>query len=300
MDFSHMNLLELDLKKLIPYAIEGWVHVLGEEHRAMITERLNRMVLVSYYDVDALEKCLFFWKRCKKREFSVLFLEQIGEDVGPYKKDSYTVSLDPYIDELVQIYIGDYYVGIDKQMVDSIVPLYGFDSDNTGCSLESKLRLINYLRGSGVDPITEESFDRFCQTEEYELLLHRIQEIRSIYDGVVAQYMEWEKQLEPYEKYVSFEEERKNLIVEKKKEEIWQKVYSELSLETRDSIHDKPVDKQKKLILETLDHYTTPIEDFSSDQFQQLSSLNDIDACSRIVRYQYFYLKDVGQKSLMK
>lgn len=50
------------------------------------------------------------------------------------------------------------------------------------------------------------------------------------------------------------------------------------------------------MILETLDHYTTPIEDFSSDQFQQLSSLNDIDACSRIVRYQYFYLKDVGAK----
>ena len=45
------DLLNIDLKSLLPYVIDAFSSVYGEEYRPIISKKLNKAVIVFYYDI---------------------------------------------------------------------------------------------------------------------------------------------------------------------------------------------------------------------------------------------------------
>lgn len=104
-----MDELKIDLYSLLPYVIDAFSLVYGEEYRSIISKKENHVVIVQYFDIVGLENYIYFIKRCKAREFSIRFLEEIGIDVQKYKKDNYTENLDDDINYILDCFIDSYF-----------------------------------------------------------------------------------------------------------------------------------------------------------------------------------------------
>ena len=217
-----MDKLDIDFNSLLPYVIDAFSSVYGEEYRSIISKKLNNTIIVSYHDVDGLENYISYIKRCKAREFCIRFLDEIGIDVEKYKKSNYTEPFDNDIEKTLDCLISANF-GFLRD-IDFWSPLRAFNSTNNTNSkrlLENKIKVINYLLGSEHEQITEENFDAFSETTEYGELLKKINEFNIVYEKLLSEYKDWAHQLEPYEKYVEDEKKRKEDILEKKKTEMF-------------------------------------------------------------------------------
>ncbi len=92
-----MNKLNIELKNLSPYLksispyiIDAFSSVYGEEYRPIISKKINNAVIVAYHDIEGLKDYVIYLERCKEREFSIRFLDEIGIDIQAHKKSNYT------------------------------------------------------------------------------------------------------------------------------------------------------------------------------------------------------------------
>ena len=76
-----MDKLGLELKKILPYVIDAYSNVYGEEYRDIISQRINNAIIIPYYDIEGLDDYLSSIKRCKKREYAIKFLDEITSDL---------------------------------------------------------------------------------------------------------------------------------------------------------------------------------------------------------------------------
>ena len=75
-----MDHLQINFKELIPYVIEGFTAVCGEEYHDMIEEKLNNLTILDYVDVDGIESYVWYLKDIKSKELSLKFLNYLGYD----------------------------------------------------------------------------------------------------------------------------------------------------------------------------------------------------------------------------
>ena len=292
-----MDKLNIDFKSLLPYVIDAFSSVYGEEYRSIISKKINNTLIISYHDFEGLRDYVSYLKRCKGRELSIRFLDEVGIDVQVQKKDNYSEPFDSKIRDILECFI-DSNFGFDKD-ADYWSPLLAFDSNNKNNPkrlLTNKIKIINYLLGNAQDKITEENFESFTKTKEFLQLLEKINEFKTIYEKLLSEYKDWAKQLAPYEKYIEDEKKRKEDILQKKKNELFREVFDQLQLTVKDSIYSKTFEEQQEIILGSTDISSkSNIEAFRYEQMEKLKSPN-IEYWDKfwIVYWQSNYFKKLG------
>ena len=293
-----MDILNIDFDSLLPYAIDAFTKIYGEEYRPIISERVNRAFIVLYHDIEGLDYYISFIKSCKKREYSIELLNRIGVDIHNFKKDNYTEPLNPDIEKILNFYIESSNIGFDKN-ADYSAPLRAFNENNntdTEKLIKNKIKLINYLRGKDKEQITPENFNSFCDTKEYKELLIRINEINKIYSKLFEEYINWEMQLSSYQEYVDYEKKRKEEILQKSKNKIFLEILNNLPPLIKNSILNKTEEEIQEAILGNCDiSGESRIEMFINEQMSKLSCPNvSIFEKTLIIYYQSIYLKIFG------
>lgn len=294
-----MDKLNIDFNSLLPYVIDAFSSVYGNEYRSIISQKIKNTVIVSYHDLEGLNDYVSYLKRCKAREFSIRFLDEIGIDVKKHKKSNYTEPLDSDVQKILDCLIGAGFGFSSKAVVDYWSPLRAFNSNNKTDSkrlLENRIKIINYLLGNEQEKITKESFESFAETKEFSELLKKINEFNIVYEKLLSEYNYWANQLEPYEKYVEDEKKRKEDILQKKKNELFREIFNQLPLSIKVSISNKTFEEQLETILGSMDiSAKSIIESFRYEQMEKLKS-SDVDPWDKflIVFWQSNYLKKLG------
>lgn len=227
-----MNLFNIDFDKIKPYVISAFTQVYGEEYRSIIEKRINNTFIVYYNDVDGLYSYIKYLRDCKCREYTIRFLDEIGIDTKEYDKSNYSKQFSDEMQRVIECFISSSWIGFNAKngtlIDDMAIPIKSFRNDRINDEkkefFEDRLKIINYLRGNVSEQITEKNFDIFSQSEEYTKLLDKILKISDVYEKLLSEYREWEKQLLPYEKYISDEKKRKENIFKVKKREMWNKI----------------------------------------------------------------------------
>lgn len=267
-------MLDIDFNSLLPYVIDAYTFVYGEEYRSIISKKVRNTIILFYNDVEGLNNYLEYLKRCKRREYSIRFLDRIGIDVEKYKKDNYTEPLDDEVNSILDYYISWGFTKYD----DDWSPLRAFNRNNHTAPkmlLKNKLKIINYLLGSNHEEITEENFDSFTQTNEYLELLKKIDELNIIYEELLQEYNAWKSQLLPYKEYVEYENRREEDILKCKKAEFFREIFSKLPSPVKDAVLNKSFEEGQEAILGSSDIASKSyIEHFSLEQIEKLKSSN--------------------------
>ena len=292
-----MDKLNIDFNDLFPYVIDAFSSVYGEEYYFTILQKINNSIIIPYLDVEGLNDYVSYIKKCKAREFSIRFLDEIGIDVQKHKKSSYTEPLDTDIQKILDCLI-DADNGFSKN-IDFYSPLRAFDNNNKTYHkklLKNKIKIVNYLLGNEHEQITEENFESFSKTKEFSKLLEKINEFNTVYEKLLFEYNDWASQLVPYEKYVEEEKKRKKDILQEKKNELFREIFDQLPSFVKDSISNKTLKEQQETILGSMDISTKSfIEFFHYDQMEKLKS-SEVDLYDKfwIVYSQSNYLKNLG------
>lgn len=267
--------LSIDFKRLLPFVVDAFTKVYGEEYQDIISQRINNALIIPYYNIIGLNDYISCIKRCKRREYAIEFLDKIGVDVEKYKKNNYMQRLDDEVENLLEYYIGGSYFGF-CEYTDSSSPLKAFKSSNVRDSeklLENKIKIINFLLDDAHEQITEKNFDLFVETEEYHRILEKIDKLNIVYEQLLLEYRKWEQQLHPYEQFVESETKRKEEIIERKKESLFLDIYLKLPTVIINAISDKTLEEKMNIIFGYLDiSFVTTIESFSSDKMKKLES----------------------------
>lgn len=293
-----MDNLSIDFKRLLPFAINAFTKVYGEEYHNIIFQRINNTIIIPYHDIEGLNDYISYIKRCKRREYAINFLNKIGVDVKKHIKDNYTQPLDDEIEKILEYYMDSSFFGFAKDN-DYWVPLQAFKPNNDTYPkrlLKNKIKIINYLLDNNYEQITEENFDLFVETQEYNEILKKINELNLVYEQLLLEYRKWEEQLQPYEKFVESENKRKTEILKKKKIATFVDVYSRLPISVINAISGKSLEEKSNAIFGVLDIGSKSIiEYFSYDKIEKLKS-KDIDLWDKscIVWRQSDYLKNIG------
>lgn len=267
--------LSIDFKRLLPFVVDAFTKVYGEEYQDIIFQRINNALIIPYYNIIGLNDYISSIKRCKRREYAIEFLDKIGVDVEKYKKNNYMQRLDDEVENLLEYYIGGSYFGF-CEYTDSSSPLKAFKSSNVRDSeklLENKIKIINFLLDDAHEQITEKNFDLFVETEEYHRILEKIDKLNIVYEQLLLEYRKWEQQLHPYEQFVESETKRKEEIIERKKESLFRDIYLKLPTVIINAISDKTLEEKMNIIFGYLDiSFVTTIESFSSEKMKKLES----------------------------
>jgi len=294
-----MKVFSIGIEKFLPYAKEAYTAVYGNEYCSYIERQINKAIYLEYQDIDGLKEYFYYLKMCKKRALSFAFLERIGEDVLPYKPDTFAFLLKEEVEKMLRHYIGSSNEGFDLNFDEMSGSLQAFFLDDKNVFdrviTQRKTKLINYLRGDGVDAITIDTFEEFSKTEEFKKLMVRITEINQVYQELLVEYQEYVKQLVPYEEYVQFEEERCNEILKKYRFQMYQYLSPYLPVSVQKILHKKEVAERQSILLGDKYFQTSFVEFFGSDQMDKLMSheisMNDKDI---IVSNQLAYFKTLG------
>lgn len=292
-----MDRLDIDFNSLLPYVIDAFSSVYGEEYRSIISKKLNNALIIQYHDVEGLNDYVSYIKRCKAREFSIRFLEEIGIDVQEYKKRNYTEPLESNLNKILGCLI-DANFGFSKD-ADYWSPLRAFDTNNKTNPerlLSNKIKIVNYLLGNERKQITKENFESFAKTKEFSELLKKINDFNVVYEKLLFEYNNWANQFIPYEKYVEDEKKRKEGILQKKKNELFREIFDQLPSALKDSISNRSFERQISTILGDMDiSAKSIIESFRYEQMEKLKS-SEVDLFDKfwIVCWQSTYLKLLG------
>ena len=293
-----MDNLSIDFKKLLPFAVDAFTKVYGDEYRDIIFQRINNAVIIPYHDIEGLSDYISYIKRCKRCEYAINFLDKIGVDVKKHIKDNYTQPLDDEIEKMLEYYMDSSLWGFSKD-TDYWVPLQAFKPNNDTYPktlLKNKIKIINYLLDNNHEQITEENFDLFVGTEEYNEILKKINELNLVYEQLLLEYRKWEEQLQPYEEFVESENKRKSEILKRKKITTFMDVYFRLPIPVINAISGKSLEEKSTAIFGGLDISSSSIiESFSFNNMEKLKS-KDVDLWDKfcIVLRQSDYLKNIG------
>lgn len=238
-----MNLLDIDIREYAQDIIDAYVEVYGERHRDIITQRFNRIGYITYNNPEGMMDYVHHLEGCKKRELSLKFLERIGIDITEQKGKSFSECLSKEHIQLLQKYTGEYVLKFSKQNKDILKGIMAWseiseEQDFERLELE-KINFLNFYRDETREPITKENFKEFCQTEEYNQILEKIQEYLKIYKELVKEYDDYLQSIDSYRKYAEEETKRKEDIEEKRKNEFQKKAFDLLPKELKNILDNK-------------------------------------------------------------
>lgn len=264
-----MRATQIDFKSLLPYAIQAYTEVFGEEYHSIISNNINSSIIITYDDIQGLETYIEFRKEKKKEELIIKLLQEVGIISSGY--NNFFNSLE---DEIYDV-IYTIFVDIDmcfKPDYDGELPLRAFKYDGY---IEDKINLINFLRNFQKPEITKENWEEFLKTVEFNNLLQLINKMNEVYDLLLREYAEFEKQFESDINFIKNERKRKEEILKKKRDEVWILTFPILPSPIRESLKDKSMEEQMYIIL---GHHELgrkfAIEYFSKEKMDKLISPN--------------------------
>lgn len=294
-----MDNLTINFKKLLPYIIRAFTEVYGEEYYDTISKKINRAIMISYYDIEGLETYISYVEQCKRREYAIKFLDKIGTNVEKTKKNNYTQKLDEKIEDILQCYIGGSYYGFCES-AEFYAPLQAFKKSNTEnpkILLINKLKIINYLLNDEHEKITEENFDLFTKTEKYLQIMDKIDKLNIVYESLLLEYRKWEEQLLPYKNFVESEKKRKDEILKEKKNLLFLDIYSKLPNAVIENTSDKTLEEKSLIVFGYRSDIssTSMIEAFSANKMEKLKA-KDVSLYDKflIINSQVQYLYNAG------
>lgn len=295
-----MDHLQINFKELIPYVIEGFTVVCGEEYHDMIEEKLNNLTILDYVDVDGIESYVWYLKDIKSKELSLKFLNYLGYDVKKDIEKKKYYKLRSEINNLLQKYLGRSNAIFDNSVSNRIL-LKAFENDKHGKNNKTRIQQVtlinNLLRGQGKS-ITLDELDNFCKTKEFKCLSMEIKKALLIYKDLEEEYQDWTRQFEPIEKYVADERKRKEKIIDSKKDKMVSNVRQQINPEIKNIIGDWKIEEQWDLLFDvTDDENVLIIENFTQENLAILHDQTaDITTKSWIVYWQMMYFKKLGIK----
>ena len=264
-----MRATQIDFKSLLPYAIEAYTEVFGEEYQGIISDKINSSIIIPYDDIQGLETYIEFRKEKKKEELIIKLLQEVGIISSEYNN-----FFSPLEDKIYDV-IYTIFVDIDmcfKPDYDGELPLRAFKYDGY---IEDKINLINFLRNFQKPKITKENWEEFLKTVEFNNLLQLINKMNEVYDLLLREYAEFEKQFESDINFIKNERKRKNEIFKKKKEEIWFLTFPMLPPQIKKVLKNKSPKEQMDIVL---NHHELgrkfAIEYFSKENMDKLTSPN--------------------------
>ena len=207
MDSFHIN-----IQKYIPDLIEAYTNVYGEEYRGIISKRINSIIFFQYNNLAGMRNYILNLKSCKQNELGIKFLKEIGIDTSKYNVKSYS-KLDNSLSDLLNRMDWEIEtIKNDNTVFGGIGAWKPHQLKNKPHLMEvvqnSRIRFLNFLRGDQHPPITSETFEEFCTTDEYKQLLEKINEYLKIYTRLQKEYEDYLHRLEPYETYINYEAKR--------------------------------------------------------------------------------------------
>lgn len=295
-----MDSLQINFEELIPYAIEAFTAIYGEEYHDMIEEKLNNLTIFDYLDVEGIESYIWYLKEIKSKELSLRFLDYLGYDVKKDIEDKKYYKLRNGVNDLLKKYLGCCDLIFDND-INYHVLLKAFEKSNP-CKQEkiliNKVNLINnFLKEKGKS-ITLAELDDFCKTDEFALISSKIKKALIIYNNLEKEYRNWSKQFEAVEEYVKAEKDRKRIICDSKKEKMVTDVNREINPEIKRIINNWSIEEKWNLLFEITDEENVCIiENFRQDKIDLLSNpLVDLTAKYWIMYWQIIYFEKLGIK----
>ena len=219
-----MNLFDLDLKASMPNIIEIYVELFGEEYREIIENRIKNTKYVYYKTPSGITGYNAFLRCCKAKELGIKFLKRIGIEIDDEKEGS---SADPYSDKTKQLlvdYLGNSYIitgfwneegsisGV-KCFDESRQLKNGDDEFEQRYARRCQINMLNNLRGSS--DITEDNYDEFKKTDEFEELKSKVEEYYKVYQDILAEYNDYISTLSAYSNFATTELTRRHEIAQK-------------------------------------------------------------------------------------
>lgn len=300
-----MNILNIDIKDSLPYIIDAFSEVYGEEYRDVITDRIyNKTYFFMYNNVEGIQSYLLFLKLCKERELSIKFLNEIGIDVSKYKDISYAQDFDESLTNLINSYIGSYrgmtpYSRRYRSRIRAWIPFdEEIDQESEKAIEQEKIDVINFLRHKTPEQtITRESFKAFCKTNEYKQIEKEIKQYLAVFDQISKEYDEFLKELQPYQNYVDEENARKIKLRDQKRKQLYCQIEGLLTDEQQSYLDSKysTIDEKSKALFGDDLGIKSYMEHFSSADENKLldPSISD-DEKDRIYRNRNSYFEKLG------
>lgn len=289
-----MDLLNINFKSMLPYVIDAYTYVYGEEYREIISKRLNKAVIICYNDVNELKSYLSILKKAKCNELAVKFLTLIGENTYNFEKEPYSENLNDEMYKLQSNYLGDPIIAFERSnqiKFNEIVLLNAFREgiNINDTVIDNRIKLINYLRENPNDIITSDNYNDFIKSEEYFKLLKKIKKYMEIYQELLLEYDNWKKQISKYEEYVDTEQKRLDSILQTKQKDLFLEIYSDINNYVKELLQNKSLEEQMQIIFLSKNvSKMYCIEFFSEDNMKKLSS-SDINISDK--RYIVFMHK---------
>lgn len=285
-----MDELFININAYLPFIIEAFVKVYGDEYDSIIAKRINETIVIQYLDPKVLQDYINYIKGCKRRECAVKFLKRIGYNVR-YNEDNYIKHLEDEDVAVLEIFIGELsrYKG---SLSDYVVPLYGFFEEEYSNDHE---KLLQYFLGDYSKKITKDNYVDFKKTDKYLEVVEKVNEVKNVYDEIYSEYSEWESKLSFCEKYVLEEQEKENVIYKRKNDEIFEEVFSEFPLAIRNFVSLMSVDEKQEFLGFKTIKYSYDFNVFNSVSMRVLNSSANI-LKSFVIEDQVEYLRRFGIK----
>lgn len=296
-----MNLLDIDVQDSIQDIVDAYTKVYGVEHRDVIEKRMNRICYVMYNDVDGMSSYLYFLKNAKQRELAIKFLDQIGIDVSKQQERSYAEDLDEETFTLISNYIGGYW-GIEPRFRQNPMRIKAWGSlkedVNPEYVEEQKIEFINFIRGEDATPITKETFQAFCETDEYKEILSRIEECLQVHGQMSDEYDAYLQEIAPYQQYVDDETKRREDLETSRRNILYEQIAFDVPPHMRNLLPDEIktfIDEKSKALFSAGLGVKSYIEYFSQEDEHKLSdpSISDYDK-DMIYWYRRMYFQNLG------
>ncbi len=308
-----MNLLDIDIQSRIPDIIDAYTKVYGTEHRDVIEKRMSQICYIMYNDLNGICNYVSFLETCKQKELGIKFLQEIGIDVSKYQERGLVEDLDEDTNALLKGYIDGHYWGINSDLKHDPIGIKAWyppkeeEKPNQERIEDGRIKFLNFLRGEGNEPITKETFQAFCETDEYKELLGRIEGYLQIHERLLEEYESYKQSQEiaPYQQYVEDETKRRDNLHKQQRLVLYEQISIDMPPLTRNYLPDSikkfldskcsTIEEKSNMFLGTDIGMKLYVEYFSQEDEDKLndSSVNQTDK-DNIWWYRAQYFESLG------
>lgn len=162
-----------------------------------------------------------------------------------------------------------------------------------------RIKFINFYRGKGFVPITKETYEAFCETDEYKQILEKIREDLQVHEQLLEEYENYclSSEIEQYQRYVDDESKRRSDIHSRKRIELFEQISMQLPEGMKTFLDNKcsNVYEKSKLFLGDDIEMKLYVEYFSQKDEDKLSDPTvSQDEKDNIYCYRGNYLRQMG------
>jgi hypothetical protein len=275
--------MTFNFDEYLPYVIDTYSAILGEEYREIIKEKIYDMKICFYTNIDGELDYISNLKLFRKKELLKDFLNAIGLKNNKKINKQIVNILNNNVTSLFEtnskdeLYLTLKYFNNDDFLIENQL-------------FDKKILLINFLLNR--EDINNRNYYEFRDSAIYFKLLESVNKILNIYLEYYKKYVEYDKRLFAYETYLFNEKEECNKTKTNEIKFIFDKFYSLLPKYIKDNISNYTTNEQYDIFF--LDENCN-IFIFQSSFMRDLYEKHD--GCiplNSLVIYQNAFLKKLG------